>query len=191
MTILALMIGLLFALLIYGIMIYNNLIALRNTSSKNWANIDVLLRQRNSEIPKLIDTCRQYMQYEQETLQKIVLARDATMRAVKENNIAALGIAEKDLHDQLMKLFALAESYPELKANASFLQLQNRISDLENALADRRELYNDSVNIYNIKIQQFPDMLIARLFGFQALMLLKFKKEETEDYSVKNHFKTS
>lgn len=177
------------ALLIFCISIYNNLVSLRNTVLKNWSNINVLLKQRNSEIPKLIDACKEYMQYEQETLQKIVKAREATITAATTNNLAALGTAETALHQGLMKLFALAENYPDLKTNKSFMQLQTRISDLENSIADRREFYNDSVNQYNIRIQQLPDNIIAALFRFKPSELLQFSKEETEDVNVSDSFK--
>jgi LemA protein len=182
-------IAVLLALIIYIILIYNNLISLKNNVAKNWANIDVLLKQRNSEIPKLIDTCKEYMQFEQDTLQKIVRAREATISASSTNNIPALGMAETDLHQGLLKLFALAENYPDLKTNNSFLQLQSRISDLENSIADRREFYNDSVNQNNIRIQQFPDVLVAKSFNFKAYDLLKFSKDEIQDVDVKDMFK--
>lgn len=185
----AILIGLIVAALAYGISIYNNLISLKNNVAKNWANIDVLLKQRNSEIPKLIDTCKEYMQFEQETLQKIVKAREATISASTANNVAALGMAETDLHQGLLKLFALAENYPDLKTNHSFIQLQGRISDLESAISDRREFYNDSVNLNNIRIQQFPDMIVAKFCDFRPFELLTFKKEELGDILVKDAFK--
>lgn len=189
-TTVALIIILLAAAIIYGIFIFNILVALKNTISKNWSNIDVLLKQRYSEIPKLIETCKQYMQYEQETLQKIVMARQMAVDASKMQNLNQLGLAESDLHKSLLKLFALAENYPDLKANHSFMQLQGRISDLESAISDRRELYNDSVNINNIRIQQFPDVIIARLFNFKAASLMKFGEDEIQDVPVQTMFKS-
>ncbi len=189
MMILVIILALLAALIIYIISIFNNLISLKNNYSKNWANIDVLLKQRNSELPKLIETCKEYMGFEQETLMKIVKAREVAMTATVQQDLTTLGAAETELHKNLVKLFALAESYPDLKTNKSFLQLQSRISDLENSIADRRELYNDSVNVYNIRIQQFPEILVAKLFGFQLAQLLKFSPEETEDVSIQGLFK--
>src|SRR5215470_16014512 len=104
----------------YGVSIYNGLVALRNNIGRSWSNIDVLLKQRHDELPKLVETCRGYMQHEQHVFDKL------SERAGAENQIGqALG-----------RLFAVAESYPELKANQSFLQVQNRISDLENQIAD-------------------------------------------------------
>jgi len=174
----------------YLIVIYNNLISLKNNVSKNWSNIDVLLKQRYSELPKLIDTCKEYMQYEKGTLEKIVAARQAAITATESRDIAMLGQAESSLKSGLLKLFALAENYPNLKTNESFQKLQARISELENSISDRRELYNESVNINNIRIQQFPDILVAKAFNFKNFELLKFSAKEIEDIGVEDHFKS-
>ncbi len=180
--------ALLVALIIYFITIYNVLISLKNNVSKNWSNIDVLLKQRYSELPKLIDTCQEYMQYEKGTFEKIVAARQAAITAAEGHDVIALGQAESSLKSGLLKLFALAENYPNLKTNESFQKLQTRISELENSIADRRELYNESVNINNIRIQQFPDVLVARSFNFKAFELLKFSAAETEDIGIEDRF---
>lgn len=182
-------IALIVALLFYGIFIFNALISLKNNVLRNWANIDVLLKQRNSEIPKLIETCQQYMEYEQETLQRVVKARQEALTAHQTHNLQAIGDTESALRSLLGKLFALTENYPDLKSNQTFLQLHSRISDLENSIADRRELYNDSVNVYNIKIAQIPDIIMARLFNFAPYILLSFSEEEKRDISVKSIFK--
>lgn len=176
-------------LLGYVILIYNNLIIVKNNVLKNWSNIDVLLKQRYSEIPKLVEACKQYMQYEQETLTKVVQARQAAMSAQQSQDILALGQAENQLKSGLLKLFALAENYPNLKTDQSFVHLQGRISELETAISDRREFYNDSVNVYNIRIQQFPDLIIANMFNFKQFDLLKFGESELQDVSVKGLFK--
>lgn len=179
---------LIIALLAYGVMIYNNLVSLKNNVSKNWSNIDVLLKQRYSELPKLIDTCQEYMQYERGTLESIVEARKAALTAAEGRDIIALGQAEGILKEGLGKLFALAENYPDLKTNQSFQKLQTRISELENSIADRRELYNDSANRNNIRIQQFPDVIVASLFNFKPFDLLKFNEAEIQDVAVKGRF---
>lgn len=168
----------------YGVIIYNNLVALKHRVAKAWANIDVLLKQRHDELPKLVETCKQYMGYEQETLEKIIRARSLVSDARESQDIEALGKAETQLRAGLGKLFALAEAYPDLKANDSFQHLQARISDLENAIADRRELYNDASNLNNIRIEQFPDLLIARFFAFKAFTLLEFSEEEKADVNI-------
>jgi LemA protein len=175
-------------ILIYFIMTYNSLVNIKNSVSKAWANIDVLLKQRHDELPKLVDTCKQYMKYEQETLEKVIQARSRVSEARESHNVAALGAAESVLRSGLGQLFALAESYPELKANEQFLHLQSRISGLENAIADRREFYNDSVNINNVRIAQFPDLILARLFDFKSFDLLKFAAEELTDVNINQRF---
>lgn len=174
--------------LIYFIMTYNSLVSIQNNVTKAWANIDVLLKQRHDELPKLVDTCKQYMKYEQETLDKVIKARSQVFAAGESQNIAALGAAEGALKNSLGHLFALAENYPELKANDQFLHLQSRISGLENSLADRREFYNDSVNINNVRIGQFPDLIIARMFNFKSFDLLKFAAEELTDIDISQRF---
>lgn len=189
MLILVVCICLTLALIIYSVMIYNNFITLKNNVFKNWSNIDVLLKQRYSELPKLIDTCKEYMQYEKGTFEKIVSARQAALSATEGHDLIALGQAESSLKSGLSRLFALAENYPALKTNESFQKLQTRISDLENSIADRREFYNDSVNLNNIRIQQFPDVLIATIFNFKTFDLLKFNRAETEDIGVEDLFK--
>ncbi|MCK9505468.1 MAG: LemA family protein [Porticoccaceae bacterium] len=168
----------------YGVIIYNNLVALKHRVAKAWSNIDVLLKQRHDELPKLVETCKQYMGYEQETLEKVIRARGNVSNARENQDINALGKAETQLRAGLSQLFALAEAYPDLKANTSFQHLQGRISDLENAIADRRELYNDAVNLNNIRIEQFPDLLIARFFAFKAFELLEFSDEEKADVNI-------
>lgn len=169
---------------VYLIVIYNNLVALRENIRKNWSNIDVLLKQRHEELPKLVDTAKQYMQYEQQTFEKIMRARSAVNQAQANGDIGELGAAETQLRAGLGRLFAVAEDYPELKANESFQHLQTRITGLEEAIADRREFYNESVNNNNIRIEQFPDVLVARWFGFRPGQLLEFSEEQTRDVDV-------
>jgi LemA protein len=172
----------------YSVIIYNNLVALKHRVAKAWANIDILLKQRHDELPKLVETCKQYMEYEQETLENIILARNSVSSARERQDVGALGKAETQLRSSLSSLFALAEAYPDLKANDSFQHLQARISDLENGIADRRELYNDAVNLNNIRIEQFPDVLIARFFAFKDFELLEFSEEEKADVNMRELF---
>jgi LemA protein len=173
---------------VYIIILYNGLVSIKNNVSKAWANIDVLLKQRHDELPKLIDTCKQYMKHEQDTLVKVIQARVQVSDARASQNVAALGAAEGMMRAGLGSLFALAESYPELKANEQFMQLQSRISGLENAIADRREFYNDSVNINNVQIEQFPDLIVARIFNFKPFGLLQFSAEELKDIDISQRF---
>ena len=177
------------AAIAYLVMLYNNLVQVKHNVTKAWANIDVLLKQRHDELPKLIETCKQYMKFEQDTLQKVIEARSRVFSARESQDIRALGPAEAGLRASVGSLFALAESYPDLKTNQTFLQLQSRISGLENAIADRREFYNESVNINNVRIEQFPDNFVAGMGNFKAAHLLEFDATEKTDVDVKELFK--
>lgn len=181
-------IGVLLVVVIYFVMLYNNLVQIKHNVSKAWANIDVLLKQRHDELPKLVETCKQYMKFEQETLQKVMEARSKVSTARETQNIGALGQAEGMLRASVGNLFALAEAYPDLKTNQTFQQLQARISSLENAIADRREFYNESVNINNVRIEQFPDTIIAGMFSFKPAQLLEFQTDEKADVDVQKLF---
>lgn len=175
-------------LLAWGVGLYNALVRLKHNVSKAWSNIDVLLKQRHDELPKLVETCKQYMQHERQTLDEVISARNAVSNAREQHDMGALGNAETGLRLGLGKLFALAENYPELKANESFQFLQQRISGLENGIADRRELYNEAVNLNNVRIEQFPDVFIARYFKFTAAELLRFTDAEKTDVDIKSLF---
>jgi LemA protein len=174
--------------LIYCVVIYNALVQIKHNVAKAWSNIDVLLKQRHDELPKLVETCRQYKQFEQETLQKVTEARARVQAASQAQDIPALGLAEGALRAGLGQIFAVAEAYPELRANEQFNQLMHRITGLEEAIADRREFYNESVNINNVRIEQFPDSFIAKLFGFLSKPLLTFSAEDRKDVDVKSLF---
>lgn len=182
------LLGIIVAVVLYAIFLYNNLVSIKHNVDKAWSNIDVLLKQRHDELPKLVETCKQYMQYEQETLQKVMQARSAVHAAREKGDVSALGPAETQLRMGLGNLFAVAEAYPDLKANENFQHLQARISGLEDAIADRREFYNESVNINNIRIEQFPDVIIARQFNFGPKHLLEFSEEEKKDVDMKALF---
>jgi LemA protein len=173
---------------VYFVMVYNNLVQIKHNVSKAWANIDVLLKQRHDELPKMIETCRQYMKFEQDTLARVMEARSRVSSARETRNMPALGAAEDVLHSTIGRLFALAEAYPDLKADQTFQQLQARISSLENAIADRREFYNESVNINNVRIEQFPEVVVASLFAFRPAPLLHFAHAEKTDVDVRAAF---
>lgn len=178
----------LLVLLVYAITLYNQLVSVKHGVTQAWSNIDVLLRQRHEELPKLVEACRQYMQYEQATLERVISARNAVGQARDRSDIRSLGEAETALRSGLGQLFALAENYPQLQANSSFQHLQQRISGLETGIADRRELYNAAVNINNVRIEQFPDVLIARLFNFREAELLRFSEAEKADVNLRQLF---
>ena len=182
------LLGILVIVATYAITLYNQLVNIKHNVAKAWANIDVLMKQRHDELPKLVEVCKQYRQFEQETLQRVIEARSRIHTARQAEDIGSLGEAEGVLARGLAQLFAVAEAYPELKANENFIQLQQRISTLENGIADRRELYNDTVNINNVRIEQFPESILASLFRFEAKKLLKFSHEEKNDIDLKQLF---
>jgi len=162
-------------------MIYNGLISLKENIRKSWANIDVILKQRYDEIPKLISVCESYAQFEKGMLDRLLKARE---RYVRADGVKQKSKASNQISDALRSIFALAENYPELKANQNFMQLQNRISHLEETLADRREFYNDSVNNYNIRIQQIPDVFVAGMLNYQQEEMFEVAEEERRDVKV-------
>ncbi len=189
MAFMLIVLGIIVVVVIYFISLYNHLVQLKNGVAQAWANIDVLLKQRHDELPKLIEVCKQYRQFEQETLQRVIAARSQVQAAREGQDIAALGHAEGALRAGLGNLFAVAEAYPELKTNEQFMQLQTRISSLENGIADRRELYNDAVNINNTGVEQFPAVIVAQMFNFTTRPLLEFSAEEKADVDVKALFR--
>jgi len=173
---------------VWTVMTYNGLVSVKHSVSKAWSNIDVLLKQRHDELPKLVETCKQYKQFERKTLERVTEARSRVQDARVRQDIPALGQAETLLRGSLGNIFAVVEAYPELKAIETFQHLLSRITGLENGIADRREFYNESVNINNVRIEQFPDILIARFFNFKAFDLLEFEHEEIADVSMKELF---
>ena len=184
----AVFLGLIVLALVYGVVTYNGLVQLKHNIAKAWANIDVLLKQRHDELPKLVEACRQYKHFEQATLARVTEARARVAAAREAHDVGALGAAESMLRAGLGQIFAVAEAYPELKANEHFMQLQSRITALENGIADRRELYNEAVNLLNVRIEQFPDLIIARLFAFVSQPLLQFSSAEKADVDLKALF---
>ena len=179
--------------MIYIVSIYNHLVRLKHNVSKAWSNIDVLLKQRHDEIPKLVETCKQYMKFEQDTLEKVMQARSRRIRrASKARTSPGLGHGRgRFAHGPWTIVCAWRRITRNLRANENFQHLQSRISSLENTIADRREFYNESVNINNIGIEQFPDIIVARLFGFRsAVTCLNSKPPEIADVNVKQLFET-
>ena len=166
----------------YIITIYNGLIKLKNNIKKSWANIDVLLKQRSDELPKLIATVKGYMKHEKEVLENLTKARTNFLNA---NTVAETAAADNMISGALKSLFAVAENYPNLKANENFMQLQNRISGIENEIADRREFYNDSVNQYNIRIQSIPDVIVARMMGYNDEEMFEVAETDKQDIEIK------
>ena len=186
MSTIEIIIGIVVVLLIvifvgYFISIYNSLVRLKHNIEKSWSNIDVLLKQRTDELTKLLASVKGYMGHEKGVLTELTEARTAFMSAtsVKEKAQADAGMTAA-----LKSLFAVAENYPELKANEMFLQFQNRISDIENQIADRREFYNDSVNTFNIRIEQIPYVIIANMLHYEKKDLFKVDESDRKDVEI-------
>jgi len=155
--------GVVVVIVIWAISIYNGLVAMRQRTNQAFADIDVQLKQRHDLIPNLVETVKGYAAHERGTLEAVIQARQTAVAAPGvEQKVAA----ENMLSGALGKLFALSESYPDLKANANFRQLQSDLSDIENKLAASRRFYNNAVQEYNTGIQQFPAALFAGIFGF-------------------------
>jgi len=167
--------------LIYAVILYNGLIRLRNENNRAWANIDVLLKQRHDEIPNLVETVKGYMQHEQRTLLAVTEARTAAVNAA---SVGQKAVADLQVASALKALFAVAENYPQLKANENFLKLQNRITELEERIADRREFFNDDVNTYNTRIGQIPDVFVASLMGLQRREMFTVSEQDRRQVEV-------
>jgi LemA protein len=168
-------------LIVYLVGTYNTFVRLSNNIDKGWSNIDVILKQRHDELPKLVDVCNSYMTHERETLEAVTKARAAYSNSMTVDEKAW---AENRLTTALGTLFAVAEQYPELKANEEFLHVQQRISVLESTIADRREFYNDSVNLYNIRIEQIPANVVAQQSGYRLRPLLEVPHAERQDVKL-------
>jgi LemA protein len=169
------------AVIMYFVGLYNRLVTFKNNIDRSFSNIDVLLKQRHDELPKLIETCKGYMQYEQKTLQAVTEARTAFMRATTPAEKAQ---ADNLVSGALKTLFAVAEKYPDLKANTNFMQLQGRITELETKIAAQRSAYNEDVNAFNIRIAQIPANFVAGFMGLQPHALFQVAEADRGDVKV-------
>jgi LemA protein len=169
-------------LVIDFVSLYNSLVSLKNNIGKAWSNIDVLLKQRHDELTKLLESVKGYMTFEKEVLVQVTRARSAYAQA---RTIKDKAEADNMMSSTLKSLFAVSENYPELKANQMFLQFQERITEIESQIADRREFYNDSVNTFNTRIEQFPDAIIAKNLNYTPKVYFKATEAEKEDVAIK------
>ena len=178
--------GVIAVIVIYLIVIYNGLVALRNRIENGFAQIDVQLQRRYDLIPNLVETAKGYMKHERETLEAVIQARNSAQSAANHAGanpidgaaIRDLAGAEAVLGSAMGKFFALAEAYPDLKANQNMMQLQEELASTENRIAFSRQAYNDAVMHYNTKRESFPDVLIANNFGFKEAQMLELEDEE-------------
>lgn len=163
------------------ISMYNGIITVRNNIQNAWKNIDIVLQQRNDELPKLIDTCKAYMKHEWDLLNKLTELRTGyTMAKEIEKKVSI----ENELSSLLSKLKMVWEQYPDLKAVQSFLQVQDRVSAVESKIADYRETFNDAVNIYNIQIERFPDLFMAKAMSCRRQAFLEVPEEKKQDVKM-------
>ncbi|MCB0352977.1 MAG: LemA family protein [Bdellovibrionales bacterium] len=175
--------------LFYCVGIYNNLVRLKVATENAWSQIDVQLKRRYDLIPNLVETVKGYAKHEQETLEKVIQARNSAMSAQQSGDLQSLASAENQLSGTLRQLFALSESYPDLKANENFLSLQEELTTTENKVSFSRQHYNDSVGLYNTAIQQVPNNFIA---GFGAMTPKQFfQLDAAEAQAVKQAPKVS
>ncbi len=163
MIIAAVLLGLLVLLAFYAIAIYNKLVKLKNLVAEAWSGIDVQLKKRYDLIPNLVETVKGYAAHEKETLENVTKARTAAQQAT---TVEGQQVAEKNLSGALMNLIAVAERYPDLKANTNFLELQNMLAVVEGDIEKARRYYNGNVREQNTLIESFPSNIIANLFGF-------------------------
>jgi LemA protein len=163
--------GIVAGLIVWGITIYNKLIRDRNRVLAAWSDIDVQLKRRHDLIPKLVETVKQYAAYERATVTAITELRS---RSEQLQNVSDIGAVEAQIGSRLSALIAIAEDYPDLKANQSFLDLQENLTDVENHLQYARRYYNGAVRNLNIRIDSFPDIIVAGLFGFKAAQFFQY-----------------
>jgi LemA protein len=182
-AVLVVFIAIIVAIALFVMVIYNGLVALRQTVRNAWAQIDVQLKRRHDLIPNLVNTVKGYAAHEKETLERVINARaQATSAKLPAEAIAAEG----KLSNALARLLAVAESYPDLKANQNFLALQEELVSTENKISFARQFYNDSVTRYNTKIEIFPNVLLAGILGFKPEVL--FETNETEKQAPQVQF---
>lgn len=169
-------------LILYVISTYNSLVNSRNKVKDQWSQVQVLLKRRYDLIPNLVETIKGYTKHESETFTKVVEARNKAVSATTpEDEMKANGEVTK----ALSKLFALTESYPELKANENFLDLQANLKDSEDKITFSRQFYNDTVLTYQNKVQMFPSNIVAKMFGFKEMVFFEATEEETKNVQVK------
>ena len=174
-------IGLIVVLIFWLIAIYNSLVKLKNRTNEAWSDIDVQLKRRYNLIPNLVNTVKGYAKHERDLFEKVTKARTAAMGA---QTVEEHGKAENMLAGALKTLFAVAENYPDLKANQNFLELQRELSDTENKIQAARRFYNGNVRDFNIKIEKFPNNLVAGALGFNKRDFFEIEGEEREPVKV-------
>ena len=178
--------GLVVVVVVWGIFLYNRFVLLVNRTKEAWADIDVQMKRRFDLIPNLVETVKGYASHERETLDAVTSARSRASEVnidpsnITAEQIAAFGQAEVGLEQALGKLFAVAEQYPDLKANENFLELQRELTDTENKIQASRRFYNTNVRDLNIALEQFPSNIIGSMFHFQKMDMFTLSEDEKE-----------
>lgn len=185
MVTILIILGISLAVVIFGIAIYNKLIRLRNTVKSSWSDIDVQLKKRYDLVPNLVETVKGYASHEKNVFENVTKARSMAMNTATPADKAK---TENMLTDTLKSLFALAEAYPELKANANFMQLQTQVKELEDTIESARRYYNAVVRDFNIVIESFPSNIVASSFGFRQEEFFELEAPEVERKPVKVSF---
>ena len=182
MIALIIVIAIIVLLLFYFVGTYNGLVRLRNKVKDQWSQIDVVLKNRNDLIPNLVETVKGYAKHEKETLDAVITARNKAVNAsTPEEEMKASG----EVSNALGRLFAVAESYPDLKANTNFMDLQNNLKEIEEKIRYARQFYNDAVLTYKNKIEMFPSNIVANMFGFKPESFFEATEEERKNVEVK------
>ena len=189
--------GVIVAIAVWAVAIYNGLVALKNRFKNAYAQIDVQLKRRYDLIPNLVEAAKGYITHERETLEKVIAARNSAMGAAQKAAAApgdpaamqGLAQAEGQLGGAMGRLMAVFEAYPDLKANQNIMQVQEELTSTENKIAFARQAYNDSVMEYNTKRESFPETIFAGMFGFQAATLLEATESAEERKVPKVSFK--
>jgi len=190
------LLGLVVAIVVWAIAAYNGLVGLRNQVKNAFAQIDVQLKRRYDLIPNLVETAKGYIKHERETLEAVVQARNSAVAAhssaaadpTNGDAVKQLGAAEQALGGCLTRFFAVAEAYPELKANQTMMQLSEELTSTENKIAFARQAFNDTVMSYNIAVEQFPANLVANAFGFKGAEQLAATESAEEKKAVRVQF---
>jgi LemA protein len=185
MEILYIVLGIMVVLAIVIIALYNSLVRLKNRVDEAWSDIDVQLKRRHDLIPNLVETVKGYAKHERETLENVIQARNQAMSAQDQGDSKKLAQAENELSNTLKSIFALAESYPDLKANENFLELQRELSDTENKIQAARRFYNTNVRDFNTKLQVFPTNIFGKMLGFKDREFFEAEEAERENVDVK------
>ena len=188
MIVLYVILGIVVLFGLYLVIKYNGFVTLRNRTEEAWADIDVQLKRRYDLIPNLVNTVKGYASHESSVFEKVTEARANSISAEQKGDKAGIAGAENMLSGALKSLFAVAEAYPDLKANTNFLELQKELSDTENKIMASRRFYNGNVRDFNTGVEMFPGNIIAKMFGFKVLEFFELEQDDVAKNPVEVKF---